>query len=332
MQLIKKNYKNNPKSPKKNGPTMIKTEHLGKKYPSQRNGRFAIEDINLEIPVGQMYGLLGPDGSGKTTTIRILATVLQASSGHAFIAGFDTKKNPEQIRPLLGYMPQNFSLYPDLSVMENLLFFANTNGVKNKKQKERIPEMLSFTRLEQFTSRRAGNLSGGMKKKLALACALIHEPKILLLDEPSTGVDPVSRRELWLILTRVVQSGVTVLVSTPYMDEAERCHEVGVLYQGKILTSGSPASLQENLPFEIVEVKAKPRKLVRKVVSDSELVDKWRPIGDRLRLCVQQPEAVIRSIKNDLKQSGGEIKLIRQTNRTMEDVFIDLVEKQREDA
>jgi len=309
---------------------MIKTLDLQHHYPSQHKGQQALTGLNLNIPAGQMYGLIGPDGAGKTTAIRILSTVINPSHGEASIAGFSTRKQPEKIRRLIGYMPQNFSLYPDLSVLENLNFFANANGVSKTQKSDRIPKMLAFTRLEAFTSRRAGNLSGGMKKKLALACALIHEPQVLLLDEPSTGVDPVSRRELWLILAQVVANGVTVLVSTPYMDEAERCHQVGILYQGKILIDGTPKDLTSNLPFEIVEVKAKPRKLMRQVVQDSDNILKWRPIGDRLRLSVENAQDSMVNLKQNLDDSSAEIKVLRRSKRTMEDVFIHLVEKQRE--
>jgi ABC-2 type transport system ATP-binding protein len=309
---------------------MIETHDLQHHYASQKKGQQALNELNLHIPAGQMYGLIGPDGAGKTTTIRILATVINPTHGEALIAGFSTRKQPEKIRRLIGYMPQNFSLYPDLSVLENLNFFANVNGVSKAQKAERIPKMLAFTRLEAFTARKAGNLSGGMKKKLALACALIHEPQVLLLDEPSTGVDPVSRRELWLILSQVVANGVTVLVSTPYMDEAERCNRVGILYQGKILTDGTPKDLTSSLPFEILEVKAKPRKLMRQVVQDSEQILKWRPIGDRLRLSVEDSKSALPLLKQKLENEDAEIKVLRQSKRTMEDVFIHLVEKQRE--
>ena len=312
-----------------NNNQIIEAINIIKRYPSQKTGRFALQDFYLSVPKGQMFGLIGPDGAGKTTTLRILATVLKPSSGKAVINGFDTVKAAGKARLQIGYMPQNFSLYPDLSVLENLIFFADTNGVSKSKKVERIPQMLAFTRLDKFTSRRAGNLSGGMKKKPALACALMHEPQILLLDEPSTGVDPVSRRELWLILSQVVQDGVTVLVSTPYMDEAERCSEVAILYEGKKLTSGTPKELQDNLPFEIVEVKAKSRKSLRKVISNSTLISAWRPIGDRIRLSTTEPQKTMSQIEKGLKQEGNEIKILRQAKRSMEDVFIHLVEQQR---
>ncbi len=315
-------------APKQDMP-LIETSGLTKRYRNQRNGMLALDGLNLSIPAGQMYGLLGPDGAGKTTTLRILATVLEASAGQAWVGGHDIQRDAEAVRRFIGYMPQNFSLYPDLSVAENLNFFADANGVRRDKKQDRIEKMLGFTRLAPFVNRRAANLSGGMKKKLALACSLLHEPQVLLLDEPSTGVDPVSRRELWLILAQVVQLGVTVLVSTPYMDEAERCHRVGVLYDGRLLTMGTPNELQCTLPFEVVEVKAKPRKLMRQVVSEATLVMEWRPIGDRLRLFVQDASKAARALEGTLRKAGAEIKLVRPARRTMEDVFIHLVEKQR---
>lgn len=311
------------------GNFQIEAHELTKKFQRGNNGTAAVQDLSFAVPAGQMFGLLGPDGAGKTTTLRMLASVMDATLGVAKVGGFDTQRQKRQARRLIGYMPQNFSLYPDLSVMENLIFFADINGVHGSRRKERIQEMLSFTRLKDFTDRRAGNLSGGMKKKLALACALLHEPQVLLLDEPSTGVDPVSRRELWSILSKVVLEGVTIVVTTPYMDEAERCHQVGILYGGKLLTTGSPIDLQNGLPFEIVEVKAKPRKVMRQVVSDAAYVMQWRTIGDRLRLSVKDPRSAITQLENKLVSENAEIKVLRHTKRSMEDVFIHLVEERR---
>ena len=188
----------------------IETINLIKKY--YRNSQPAINNISMEIPKGVLYGLVGPDGAGKTTTLRILSSVMLPTSGTTIVLGHDTRKNPDVIRQQIGYMPQNFSLYPDLSVFENLVFFADIHRLSPARKKSRIEFMLDFTRLSDFTKRRAGALSGGMKKKLALACALVHEPQLLILDEPSTGVDPLSRRQLWEILAEVVQSGVTAVV------------------------------------------------------------------------------------------------------------------------
>ncbi|RIK53644.1 MAG: multidrug ABC transporter ATP-binding protein, partial [Chloroflexi bacterium] len=261
----------------------IESLQLIKRYPGQKKeDRPAIDTIDLTVESGQLYGLVGPDGAGKTTLLRILSTVMEPTSGSARLAGFDVMKQSEDVRALLGYMPQAFSLYPDLTVMENLKFFADINGVSAQKQKTRIDELLEFARLTEFTMRRSENLSGGMRKKLALACALIHDPKILLLDEPTTGVDPVSRRELWRLLSKVIQQGVTVLVSTPYMDEAERCNTVSIINRGRVLISGAPAELEAQLPFRIVEVKAKPRRALRAVADRTEGVIRWRAVRDRL--------------------------------------------------
>jgi len=307
----------------------IESLQLVKRYPGQKKeDRPAIDAIDLTVEVGQLYGLVGPDGAGKTTLLRILSTVMEPTSGSAQLAGFDVLKQSEDVRALLGYMPQAFSLYPDLTVMENLKFFANINDVPREKQKARIEELLEFARLTEFTARRSENLSGGMRKKLALACALIHEPKILLLDEPTTGVDPVSRRELWRLLSKVIQQGVTVLVSTPYMDEAERCNTVSIINQGRILISGAPAELEAQLPFRIVEVKAKPRRALRAMADRMEGVISWRAVGDRLRLSVSDPAKVMPRIEKELKKDGAEISILREASLLMEDVFIHLVEKQ----
>jgi ABC-2 type transport system ATP-binding protein len=307
----------------------IEATQLSKRYPSQPKDHPAIENINLSIPTGTLYGLVGPDGAGKTTAIRILASVMEPTSGQARIGDFDVVRQAEKARSLIGYMPQAFSLYPDLSVMENLNFFAEINGVSKARRKNRIDELLDFTRLGEFTKRRSEHLSGGMRKKLALACALIHEPRVLLLDEPTTGVDPVSRRELWQILSEVILNGVTVLVSTPYMDEAERCNQVSVIYEGKVLTTGAPSELEDKLPFEILEVKARPRKVMREVVGATEGILRWRPVGDRLRLSVNGLDSIEARLASALEDAGAEISILRRAKPTMDDVFIYMVEDQR---
>jgi ABC-2 type transport system ATP-binding protein len=243
------------------------------------------------------------------------------------------RKEPEKARRHIGYMPQNFSLYPDLTVIENLNFFADIHQIPSARRKARIEEMLGFTRLERFVTRRAGALSGGMKKKLALACALVHDPDVLLLDEPSTGVDPVSRRELWIILADIVQQGVAVLVSTPYMDEAERCHQVGMLYSGRMLVSGAPDELTDRLQIEIIEVKAKPRKTMRQIVGEMDHIMDWRPVGDRLRIAVANHNGnvgrVMESLAARFQENAMEVRLLRRTKPSMEDVFVHLVYEQR---
>ena len=312
--------------------SIVKADNLLKKFRTQ-SAIPAVNGLNLEISQGELFGLVGPDGSGKTTTLRMLATVMLPTSGQAAIAGFDTRSEAEKVRRIIGYMPQNFTLYPDLSVLENLNFFADINGVEQELREKNIKKMLQFTRLDKFTTRKAGNLSGGMKKKLALACAMIHDPQVLLLDEPSTGVDPVSRRELWVILAKIVEEGVTIVVSTPYMDEAERCNRVGMLYQGELLTSGDPQDLVNNLPFEVVELKAKPRKSIRTLLNTYSQALEWRPLGDRLRLMVFNGNGSISKLERNLSRKMNfekiEVTFIRRAKKTMEDVFVHLVEKQR---
>lgn len=313
----------------------IEVQGLTKQYRTQKESK-AIHDLSFTVPQGQLFGLIGPDGAGKTTTLRIISTVMEANSGKVTVNGFDIKKQANKVRPLIGYMPQNFSLYPDLSVIENLNFFADLNNVRGNGREERMKEMLAFTRLDRFQSRRAANLSGGMKKKLALACALVHSPSVLLLDEPSTGVDPVSRRELWVMLAEVVAQGVTVVVSTPYMDEADRCNYVGILYKGQLLRSGPPDELELNLPFDIVEVKAKPRKTMRQVVMDIDGLSDWRPVGDRLRLSLPHENGtagkMLKQLDRDLRRAGADVQILRPAKKTMEDVFTHWVQRERSEG
>jgi ABC-2 type transport system ATP-binding protein len=304
--------------------TMIQVQDLAKQFG--RRKRKAVAGFDLQVEEGQLFGLIGPDGAGKTTVMRMLSTVIEASAGGGTVGGFDLKKDVEQVRRNIGYMPQQFSLYPDLSVMENLVFFADMNQVPSDKKKDRIENMLAFTRLERFKDRKAQQLSGGMKKKLALACALIHDPEVLLLDEPSTGVDPVSRRELWIILAQVVQRGVTCVVTTPYMDEADRCHQVGILYDGQLIATGTPESLKAELPFAVIEVKAKPRKVMREVVADLENVIRWRPVGDRIRMLVEDDDRLVRQVmkklETALKREACDLRFLRKDKVSMEDVFV----------
>ncbi len=219
--------------------TAIAARGLSKRFKDN----LALDNLNLDIPRGEIFGLVGPDGAGKTTTMRLLSTAMEQTSGTASIFGLDVSRDEEKIRDLIGYMPQHFSLYGDLSVEENIDFFADLYGVERIEREKKKAELLEFTALAQFKGRVAGQLSGGMKKKLGLACCLIHKPELIFLDEPTTGVDPISRREFWRILYNL--PNLTIFVSTPYMDEAERCNRVGLIRAGKLLITDTPNAIKE---------------------------------------------------------------------------------------
>lgn len=308
----------------------IQTKGISKKYRSQ-NGRLALNDINLSVQKGSLFGLIGSDGAGKTTLLRILSTVLPASSGSATLAGLDVRKQAEDIRKILGYMPQEFSQYQDLSLQENLNFFADIQQVPKAQKKERIDQMLEFTQLTRFRNRPAGKLSGGMKKKLALACAMVHNPQVLILDEPSTGVDPVSRGEFWNILASIIKDGVTVLISTPYMDEADRCNEVGMLYEGNLLQTGKPEEITHALPFVTLEVKASPRKRMREIVDQNPRVLNWNPVGDRLRVAINpgDQDELMQELRRQFDAEGMPVHVLRPVRKTMDDAFINMVSSQK---
>lgn len=303
-------------------------ENLSKRFSTQPTDQWAIRNINLQIEPGILFGLVGPDGAGKSTLLRILATVITQTSGTAEVAGLDVNYKSEEIRRLIGYMPQVYSLYGDLTVEENLRFFGDMYSVPRNIQDERIQILLDMARLHEFRQKRSGTLSGGMKKKLALSCAMIHQPRILLLDEPTTGVDPVSRRDLWKLLNQVVRDGLTVLVTTPYMDEAERCHQVAMQMNGSILSIGTPLELETRYPYQMVEVKARPRRTMREVVAQSTGMVSWRPVGDRIRIAVQDAEEYEKQLEKRLRKAEAEVLLLRQARVGMEDVFIHYSERQ----
>lgn len=244
----------------------------------------AVSEVNLQVRSGELFGIIGPDGAGKTTLLRSICTLLKPTSGKIKVAEKDVEQDFHYIRQILGYMPQRFSLYPDLTVEQNLHFFADLFQVPPEKREERLRRLYSFSRLEPFKNRRAAKLSGGMKQKLALSCALIHTPYILILDEPTYGVDPLSRQEFWDILHTIQQEGTTILLSTAYMEEAELCERMALMHKGKIITVGHPQEIRRQYPYPLYRVSGKNLNELRNYFSKQELVQKIHLFGNSLHL------------------------------------------------
>ena len=273
--------------------------------------------------------MVGPDGAGKTTTIRLLAAIMDPSDGRAKVFGYDTVRQPEPIKRRIGYMAQRFNLYGDLSVWENLNFFADVFEVTGAVRQERIERLLRFARLTEFRDRRAAHLSGGMQKKLALACTLVHTPEIIYLDEPTTGVDPVSRREFWDILTELHLQGVTLLVSTPYMDEAERCSRVGLMYRGRMVVCDTPERVKAMTEGELIALWPSDLRRAREVLSGLEGVLEVQTFGDQLRVFAGDAGSVMDRARAALAAQEIEIRDVRRARPRMEEAFISLVQRRR---
>ena len=269
--------------------------------------------------------MVGPDGAGKTTTLRLLAGLLAISEGEAAVAGFDLKSEAEIVKTKIGYMAQEFSLYAELSAEENLRFFADIYDVPVGELAERMERLLSFANLLDFKHRRADKLSGGMQKKLALACCLIHEPEILLLDEPTTGVDPISRREFWNILNQLHLDGTTILVSTPYMDEADRCSQIGLMYQGEMIRHASPREIREQIDGDIVILLTDDWKAAHEIVQNFTGVQEVQTYGEALHIIVDDAEKRIPQFEKLLKKSGVSHQGLRNAPPRMEEAFISLM-------
>jgi len=281
----------------------------------------AVDALSFDVHAGELFGIVGPDGAGKTTTLRILAGVLPPTSGDARILGVSVARDPERVKPHIAYMPQRFGLYEDLTVQENLDFYADLHRVPRAERRARLERLYGFSRLGEFRDRLAGALSGGMKQKLALSCALIHHPRVLLLDEPTFGVDPISRRDLWLILHERVADGVTVVVTTSYLDEAERCDRVALLDHGRLLALDSPAALQAGLEGRLLAVCAPDPRRARRALLDSGVVRTAALFGDRVHVVLEhdgEPDAVRRALDD-----AGIVAAIEPIPPSLEDVFID---------
>lgn len=287
----------------------------------------AVHGLDFTVAPGELFGIVGPDGAGKTTTLRMLAGVLRPTSGDAWIAGVSVAADPEGAKPALAYMPQKFGLYADLTVAENLDFYADLYRVPRSTRPARLERLYQFSRLDEFKDRLAGALSGGMKQKLALSCALIHQPKLLLLDEPTFGVDPISRRDLWLILHEMVGEGVTVIASTSYMDEAERFDRVAMLDQGRILALDSPKSLQDGWRGVLVSAYAEDLRAARDALRSVDGVRGATLFGDRVHVSVDD-RSTWEAARNTLDHSGSPILSADLIQPSLEDVFLTLVGKE----
>jgi len=293
----------------------------------------AVNDLSLEVAPGEIYGLVGADGAGKTTTIRLLVGALRPDAGEIEICGYNLRKQVEQARVHIGYLSQRFSLYEDLTVLENIRFFAEVRGLSAEEWRPRSLEILEFVGLEQFKERRAGQLSGGMKQKLGLAIALVTRPRLLLLDEPTTGVDPATRQDFWQLIMRLASAplesasdGVAVIISTPYMDEAARCHRLGFMRDGRFLMEGAPGELRATLKERILELRGGPLMTLRRAAEEDADVEEAHAFGDRLHLRVRPGTAlaVTERLPDHIHALGGRVDDLRVISPGLEDVFIAL--------
>ena len=299
-------------------PAAIAIANLTKRFP----GVTAVDRLSFDVQGGEIFGLVGPDGSGKTTTLRMLAGVLTPDDGSISIAGYDIVHQPEAAKAHISYMPQRFGLYEDLTVDENIRFYADIFAVGRSERQERSRRLLEAAGMSPFTDRLAGKLSGGMKQKLGLVCALIHHPRVILLDEPTNGVDPVSRRDFWRILYSLLDEGIAILMSTSYLDEAERCHRVALLHQGRILYCDTPAGLKRNLGGEVLSViSAEPRR-VRDVLAGADGLLNVLLVGDGVHLVVDDAAQRIPQLRARLQSSGLSVDRMEQAVPTVEDLFV----------
>lgn len=290
----------------------------------------AVDKVSLHVAAGEVYGLIGPDGAGKTTMFRLLVGALRLDGGGGRVAGYDLVKEISRVRTQIGYLPQRFSLYGDLTVDENLRFFAEVNGIAASDWQPRRDEMLAFVGLAEFAQRRADQLSGGMKQKLGLATALIHRPRLLLLDEPTGGVDPVTRQDFWQLIGRAVtQEGVTVVVSTPYMDEASRCTRIGFMKNGRILDEGQPQTIANRLHGRILELSGSPRRKLQEIAAQDPEVEEVQAFGEKLHLRIRPgtAETVRQRLSATLAAADVTVQLLRPIAPSVEDAFIALLEK-----
>jgi ABC-2 type transport system ATP-binding protein len=292
----------------------------------------AVDGLSFDVRAGEIFGLVGPDGAGKTTTLRMLAGVLFPDGGTATVAGFDIGRDPEGAKHHLSYMPQRFGLYEDLTVKENIRFYADLFGVSGAQRRQRGEQLLAAAGLAEFQKRLAGKLSGGMKQKLGLVCALIHTPRVVLLDEPTNGVDPVSRRDFWAILYLLAGQGVAILTSTSYLDEAERCHRVGLMHQGRMLYCDTPEELKKKFPGAVLALRSPEPVRAMEALSGTPGVRRTVLVGDRVHAFADGAPERAAQIRQALEGAGVVVESIEAVAPSIEDLFVSALEAQPEEA
>ena len=300
----------------------IKADNLVKVFGEVR----ALDGFSVEVAAGEVFGLVGPDGAGKTTAMRLLTGIMDPTAGDAWVFDRHTVRQAEAIKDDIGYMSQRFGLYPDLTVQENIDFYADIFDVPRQGRRERIDRLLAFSNLAPFRSRLAGNLSGGMKQKLGLTCTLVHTPKVSFLDEPTNGVDPVSRRDFWRILYQLVRQGVTIFVSTAYLDEAERCNRIGLIHRGRLLAVGTPDDIRGLMRSTITAIHTGRARDAARVLKDRLAGATVTLFGDRVHVATDRPHP-----ENALEGSGIAVLDVRTVEPTLEDVFVSVLSKRQED-
>lgn len=306
----------------------IRAEALSRTFGELR----AVDALDLTVAEGEIFGLVGPDGAGKTTTMRLLTGILEPTSGDAWVAGHHVHDEAEAVKESIAYMSQRFGLYPDLTVLENIDFYADLYEVPRAGRSEHIEELLTFSNLTPFKKRRAGNLSGGMKQKLGLTCALVHAPKVLFLDEPTNGVDPVSRRDFWRILYQLLRKGVTIFVSTAYLDEAERCHRVGLLHGGRLRAVGAPDEVKQLMPGGVLELRTANARDAAHLARERHPELTVGLFGDRLHVTTDEPERLAETLRAELENAGLGPVRARTVPPSLEDVFVSVLGQESEDG
>jgi ABC-2 type transport system ATP-binding protein len=292
--------------------------------------RTAVDHLDLQVRAGELYGFLGPNGSGKTTTLRMLCGLLEPTEGTGTVLGLDLVHQPERIKSVIGYMSQKFSLYDDLTVVENLLFYARVYMVPGALRPARIAQMVQLADLAGRERQLSGQLSGGYRQRLALACALVHGPRLIFLDEPTAGVDPVSRRNFWALIRRLVDEGTTIMVTTHYMDEAELCDTLGFIYQGQLIAQGSPAAIKtSSFRQPVIEVDVADLRRAADVLGEWDAVEEVLRVGTRLRLVLAGDGTTASDVEAHLERAGQEVRWAHDVEPSVEDLFVSFVDKQR---